>query len=62
MGDLPRRVPCAARRQLRFFQQNSVIAPAFMAKMVRKSDTHDATANNDNACGGWKFSGHGKHP
>ena len=61
MCDLSRSVPGAPRCQLRLFQQHCIIAPAFMAKMVGKSDAHDAAANNDNACGGWKFSGHGKH-
>ena len=61
VGDLPRRVPRAARCKLPVFHQGSVIAPTLMAEMIRKSDTHDATANNDNARGGWKFSCHGKH-
>lgn len=53
MRDLPRRVPSAARSEFGLFQQNGIIAPAFMPQMVSKPDAHDAAANNDNACVRW---------
>lgn len=54
MGNLARRMPCAARCQLGLLKQYSVSAPTLMTKMVGKSDTHDATAHDDNTRLRWK--------
>ena len=62
MGDLARSVPSAARRQLRFFQQNRVAPPAFMSEMIGKTHAHDAAADDDNARVSWKVVRHGGIP
>ena len=48
MGNLPRRMPGAARCQLCLFQKDGIAAPAFVAKVIGKANTHDATTDDDN--------------
>ena len=59
MGDLPRRVPCGAAGEFSFFQQNGVVAPAFVAEVVGKAHTHDAAPDDHDPCVCWKISCHG---
>ena len=53
MGDLTRGVPGAATCQLAFFEQND-IGPAFMCKVVRQTDAHDAATDNHDLGLGWE--------
>ena len=62
MGDLARSVPRAARRKLCFFQQNSVVPPAFMSEMIGKTYAHNTAANDNNARVSRKFIRHGGIP
>ena len=55
MGDLPRRMPRAARCQFGFFKQHRVLAPAFVTKMVGEADAHNAATDNDDARVAGKF-------
>ena len=62
MGDLARSVPRAARRKLRFFQQNRFVSPALMSEMIGKTHAHDTAANDDNARVSGKCIRHGGIP
>ena len=54
MGDLTGRVPCEPAGQLGFFQQNRVLSPSFVAKMVGQATAHDPASNDDNASVAWE--------
>ena len=59
MGDLPRRMPGAARGEFGLLQQDRVRAPAFMPEVIGQPDPHHAAADDDHAgVGGKLFLGH----
>ncbi len=59
MGDLPRRVPGAARGQFGLFQQHHLRPPAFVRQVIGQTHPHDATADDDHTgVAGKGFVGH----
>lgn len=57
MGDLSCRVPCRTRCEFGLFQENHVRA-ALGDESVGKTGSHDAAADNDDACGFGDGGGH----